>query len=92
MAKPWHLQELGCPLVDWLELFRQYVIKQLISTGKFNMAEMDHNSNNYDGLSNKQLKIAANMLLQGKNGREEDDYNECKKVVMRAVFRDANLA
>lgn len=83
MGIPWHQQELGMPLGDWLQLFRSAVHAQLAATGKFDTVNMDHNSKYYvDGLSNKRLKIAANALL----GREEEDYDECVKAVMMATF------
>lgn len=83
MGTPWHQQQLSCELADWIELFRTELRRQLLETGQFNLKDMDHNSPNYNRLSNKQLKIAANKMIAP---REEDDYDECIKIVMRVCL------
>ena len=80
---PWMDQELGCSLVDILVRFRKHVNGDLMNKGRFDFKDTDHNSENYAGLSNKQITIAAVMLDPScRTGSFEDK----KKVLVRACF------
>lgn len=51
--------------------------------GRLVLTEWDHNSPGYrPGRSNKQLKIAAAIVL----GREPDDYHHAREVMLELAF------
>lgn len=85
MSKPWHDQELGCTMSEFLVRFRQRVLFDLIRYGRFNAEDLDHNSANYNHvvkISNKQVKIVASVLKDA----PVEDYSIALATVIEAVF------
>lgn len=84
MGIPWQDQELSIPLSEFLVKFRASVICKLTANLSFSIKETDHNAGSaYDGLSNKQITIAAVMLDPSCANL---DYPEKVRVVMKAAF------
>lgn len=83
MGVPWHEQELGVSLAQFLFDFRQGIILQLLETGRFDRRDMDHNSDRYvSAFSNKRVKIAGAKL----GCSEPDDYEAAFATVLRTAF------
>jgi len=80
---PWNEQELQEPLVDVIVKFRAGVIASLLKNGAFDTKSTDHNSDDYAGLSNKQITIAAVKL---DSSCKDKAFDVKREVMMRAAF------
>lgn len=80
---PWVDQELSEPLIDVIEKVRKGVVGKLVTDGEFRRQDMDHNSDGYFGLSNKQITILAGKLDPSCRDKPFEDK---WRVVMRAAF------
>lgn len=88
MGIPWHEQELGISLAQFLFEFRQGIIMQILETGRFDRRDMDHGSVRYQSaFSNKRVKIAGARL----GCETPDDYDAAFATVLRTAFPEVTF-
>ena len=101
MGIPWHQQTLKRSLFAVLIQFREEVFRQRGAymrkrnairshlppiNFQLDWTVFDHNHPDYFGLGNKELKIAANMLVQQPNKEVEvEDFEVCKPILLAAA-------
>lgn len=79
---PWDEQGADMNLAEYLSEFRQR-FEASIKEGRFNIADMDHGSENYAGFSNKRARIAAVKLDPSCKGK---DFKEQLFILFRAAY------
>ena len=81
MGTSWADQKPGRSTAEFMAALILWQKQRVVATGGWDLTDLDHNSPNYNGVSNKELMIHARILNDG----PITDYQHAVRVVLRTL-------